>query len=129
MTDKPGFPWARLVYAALNIPQVRSLLQTTLNGIERDPKLLEWVEQFQTVDQKDCLICLGHAYGVQKGIALNPKPPEHWCPTRRSQSRTSPVCGCGKPATRKAQYAGIEDRDVCEEFPGCVPGQKVRSTR
>ncbi len=120
-----GFPWGRLIYAALNIPQVRSAIATVVNGVERDPKLLAWVEQFQSVDQKDCLICIAHGYAVKKQIALKDNPPEHWCPTRRNSGVK--VCGCGKPATRKAQYAGIEDRDVCEEFPGCVPGQKVRS--
>lgn len=121
--EKPGFPWARLLYASLNFPQIRSFIATVVNGVERDPKLLAWVEQFQNVDQKDCLICLAHGYAAKKGIALKASSPEHWCPTRSG----SKVCGCGKPATRKAQYAGIKDRDVCEEFPGCVPGQKVRS--
>lgn len=123
MTDKPGFPWARLAYAALNLSPLKNVLKTTINGIERDPALLAWVEQFQKVDQKDCLICIAHRWAVEKRIALKDSPPEHWCPTRKGAR----VCGCGKPATRKAQYAGIQDRDVCEEFPGCVPGQKVRS--
>lgn len=133
----PGFPWMRLFGAAAkHIPAVRELFQTTLSGIERDPSLLKWVEQFQSVDQKDCLVCLAHQYGKKIGLSLGASPPEHWCPTRRRNAQptsgpevyTGPVCGCGKPAVRKAQFAGIADRDVCEIFPGCVPGQKVRSS-
>ncbi len=102
--------------SALMIPAVREALQKTLNGVERDPTLLKFVQSFTTVDQKDCLICL--AYDVAKM-----KPPEHWCPTRENAE----LCGCGKKATRDGHLPGMQRR-VCEEFPGCLPKTKASRT-
>ena len=93
----------------LMIPAVRQALTRTLSGVERDPVLLQFVQGFQKVDQKDCLICL--AYGIGKM-----KPPEHWCPTRENAD----LCGCGKKATRNGELPGMRRR-VCDEFPGCLP--------
>lgn len=116
MADKPKFPWGRLLYAiGSNLPPVKEFLKTTVNGLERQPELVRFVEQFQTVDQKDCLICLAHGIAHQKRLTLEDEPPEHWCPRRADR------CGCGKPAARTAEYKGREKMRVCQDFPGCIP--------
>jgi hypothetical protein len=102
--------------AAMMVPAVREALGKTLNGLERDPATLKLVQSFQSVDQKDCLICL--AYGLGKL-----KPPEHWCPTRENQD----LCGCGKPAMKDTPQF-TSPRRVCAEFPGCLPKSKSTST-
>lgn len=108
-----GVPWLKLLGGiALTLPAVREALGTTLNGLERDPKLLKLVEGFQKVDQKDCLICL--SYGL-----LKMKPPQHWCPSRENAD----LCGCGKKAVRDGELPGMRRR-VCEAFPGCIPVSK-----
>lgn len=97
------------------IPAVQNALRETLSGVERDPTLLKFVQRFQKVDQRDCLLCL--AYGIAKM-----KAPEHWCPTRENAD----LCGCGKKAVRNGELPGMRRR-VCEEFPGCIP--KTKATR
>lgn len=114
-----GVPWLKLIMAVVpNLPQVRQAFGTTLNGLERTPELLKLVEGFQSVDQKDCLICLAYKFGRQRGVA-GPTP-EHWCPTRENAD----LCGCGKKAVRDGELPGMRRR-VCEIFPGCIPKQKV----
>lgn len=125
---KPGFPWLRLVHAVVsNLPPVKEALATTLNGLERQPELLRFVEQFQTVDQKDCLICLAYRYGAKKGVTAG-APPEHWCPEKQGAGSKA-TCGCGRPAVRKGTLPGVDSMPVCELYPGCLPAQKVRSKR
>ena len=129
MTDKPRFPWLKLAGAIVgNLPSVKQALATTVNGLERNPELLKLVEGIQDVNQKDCLICLAHRIAKDKGVAASPEPPDHWCPTRKGPSGAR-VCGCGRPATRRASHGQSVDLEVCEEYPGCLPAQKVRSKR
>ena len=127
MPEVPKFPWFKLVTAIVgNLPPVKKALAETLSGFERDPGLVSFVGQFQTVSQKDCLICLAHRYVHRGTPSGGSKPPEHWCPTRENVE----LCGCGKPGVRQGQFKGITDRKVCEEFPGCIPSQsKQRSKR
>lgn len=112
----PGPSWFSLLgRGALMIPAVQEALKKTLSGLERDPTLLKFVQSFQKVDQKDCLLCL--AYGI-----ASMTPPEHWCPTRENAD----LCGCGKKAVRQGELPNMRRR-VCEEFPGCIP--KTKATR
>jgi hypothetical protein len=122
MNKPAGIPWLRLLFASLNFPAVRQAIKTSINGLERQPELVRFVEQFQKVDQQDCVICLVHKYGREKKITLDATPPAHWCPARRNAT----LCGCGRKATRRGETGGKE-YPVCEEFPGCLPAAKVRS--
>lgn len=108
--------WLKLLGGiALQLPAVKEALGTTLHGLERDPKLLKFVESFQKVDQQDCIICIGYRLARMT-------PPHHWCPTRENAE----LCGCGKRAVRDGELPGMRRR-VCEEFPGCIP--KSKSTK
>ena len=125
MSDPPRFPWLRLIGSVVsNIPAVKQALGETLSGVDRHPEMLRFVESFQRVDQKDCLICLAYDLGRQKGV-LSGKTPEHWCPTRENRQ----LCGCGKPGTRQGHFPGMPDRQVCEEFPGCLPTTRASSKK
>lgn len=124
MTQPPvKFPWLRLVGAIVsNLPAVKQALGETLSGLDRSPELVKFIEGFQRVDQKDCLICLGYQLGRDKGVTTAATP-EHWCPTRENAS----LCGCGKPGVRHGMITGRFERKVCVDFPGCIP--KSKSTR
>lgn len=85
----PPIDWKGLFDVASEIPIVKRAIGATLEELEQNPAFTRFVEKYQAmnantasrggVTKAECMICLFHKYGRERGLSTLDAPPQHRC--------------------------------------------------